>query len=109
VSLAPCVNQGCQMVNFLTKSHNLGKFWRILQRKMLVHLMVIWSIFKSFGKVWGHFVSFVAICYIFPFWYVAPRKIWQPWRERLTKMGHIFHHLLTEKNGADISTNCRRG
>jgi hypothetical protein len=24
-------------------------------------------------------VYFVAICYIFPFWYVVRRKIWQPW------------------------------
>jgi hypothetical protein len=27
----------------------------------------------------GHLLYFVAICYIFPpFWYVVPRKIWQP-------------------------------
>jgi hypothetical protein len=24
-------------------------------------------------------VDFVAIGYFFPFWYILPRKIWQPW------------------------------
>jgi hypothetical protein len=34
------------------KNPNLDKFWRILQRKMLVYLfMVIRSILKPFGKV----------------------------------------------------------
>jgi hypothetical protein len=28
----------------------------------------------------GHLVYFVAMWYIFPpFWYIVPRKIWQPW------------------------------
>jgi hypothetical protein len=38
------------------------------------------------GKLYGHLVNFVAIWYIlwlfgtfFPFWYVVPTKIWQPW------------------------------
>jgi hypothetical protein len=29
-----------------------------------------------FGTFFGHLVNFS------PFWYVAPRKIWQPWREK---------------------------
>jgi hypothetical protein len=37
--------------------------------------MAISSILRSFGKFcifYGHLV------YIYPFWYVVPRKIWQP-------------------------------
>jgi hypothetical protein len=29
---------------FLTKNHNLGKFWRNLRWKRLVYFMAIWSI-----------------------------------------------------------------
>jgi hypothetical protein len=39
-----------------------------------------------FGLFYGYFAYFVAIWYIlwlfgifFSFWYVVPRKIWQPW------------------------------
>jgi hypothetical protein len=37
------------------------------------------------GTICGHWVHFVVIWYIFPpFWYyVVPRKIWQPWFKRL--------------------------
>jgi hypothetical protein len=47
--------------------------------------MVIWYILWSFGIFYGHLVYFMVIWYIlwsfgifFPFWYVVPRKIWQP-------------------------------
>jgi hypothetical protein len=36
--------QGCQMFYFKAKNHILGTFWRVLQWKMLVYLMVSWSI-----------------------------------------------------------------
>jgi hypothetical protein len=45
---------------------NLGKFWRILQGKMLVYSMAIWSILLSFGTFCGHLVYFMVIWYIFP-------------------------------------------
>jgi hypothetical protein len=32
-----------------------------------------WYILWQVGTFYGHFGIF------FPFWYVAPRKIWQPW------------------------------
>jgi hypothetical protein len=71
--------QGGQMAYFQTKNPNLGKFWRDLQWNILAFL---WP----FGIFYGHLVYFVAVGYIlfllfaivFPFWYVAPRKIWQP-------------------------------
>jgi hypothetical protein len=37
--------QGCLMVYVQTQNPNLGKFWRVLRWKMLVHLMVILYIF----------------------------------------------------------------
>jgi hypothetical protein len=49
--------QGCQMVCFQTIDPNLGKFWRILQWKMLVYFIDPWSILRFF-------------CYIlWTFWY----------------------------------------
>jgi uncharacterized Tic20 family protein len=67
------------MTYFQTKNSNLGKFWRVLQRNMLVHFMALWSTLMPFGIQCGHFLPIVPIyAYIFPFWYVVPRKIWQP-------------------------------
>jgi hypothetical protein len=51
--------QGCQMVYFQTKNPKLGKFWRVLQRKILIHFMFIWYIYS-------HSVHFIVIWYIFP-------------------------------------------
>jgi hypothetical protein len=45
------------MACFQTKNPDLGKFWRVLQWKMLVYFMAIWSILLPFG-------IFVAIWYI---------------------------------------------
>jgi hypothetical protein len=53
------------MVCFQTKNPNLGKFWRVLQWKMMVYFMDTLSILRSFVIFYGHFVQFVAIWYIF--------------------------------------------
>jgi hypothetical protein len=60
--------QGWQMVHFQTKNPNSGTFWRVLQWEMLVYFMDI----RPFGTpiLWSFGL-------FFPFWYVAPRKIWQ--------------------------------
>jgi hypothetical protein len=72
--------QGCQTAYFQTENTNLGKFWRVLQWKTLVHL---WP----FGLFYCHLIYFVIIQYIswllgnlFLVWHVVPRKIWQPWQ-----------------------------
>jgi hypothetical protein len=49
-------NQGCQMVCFQTKNPNSGKFWNVLQWKMLVYFMETWSILRSFAIFYGHLV-----------------------------------------------------
>jgi hypothetical protein len=66
--------QGCQMVCFQTKNTKLVKFWRVLQWKLLVYFMDIWSILRSFSI---HVFWLISI--FSPFWYIVPIKIWQPW------------------------------
>jgi hypothetical protein len=50
------------MVYFQTKNPNLGNFWQVLQRKMLV----FYGHFVYFTAKWYISVHFVVICYIFP-------------------------------------------
>jgi hypothetical protein len=54
------------MVCFQTKNPNLGKFWRVLLWKILVHLMTLLSILRPLEIFYGHLVYFVVIWYIFP-------------------------------------------
>jgi hypothetical protein len=49
-----CGQLGCQTVGFKTQNPNLGKFWRALEWKMLVYVMVIWNILRSVGIFYGH-------------------------------------------------------
>jgi hypothetical protein len=79
------------MAFFKTQNLNLSKFWRALQWKMLVYFIAIWS--KYFAAIWYRYIA--VIWYIswlfhifFPFWYVVPRKIWQPWSEQLQSAGY---------------------
>jgi hypothetical protein len=58
--------QGCQMAHFRTKNFNLDKFLRVLQWKILVYYMAMWSILWLFNIFCGHLVYFMVIWYIFP-------------------------------------------
>jgi hypothetical protein len=49
-----------------TKNPNLGKFWRMLEWKMLVCFIAIWPILRPFGKFLSHVVYFMVIWYICP-------------------------------------------
>jgi hypothetical protein len=60
------VEQGCQMVRFQTKNPNMGKFWGVLQWKILVYFMTIWSILRPLEMFYGHLLYFVVI-------YISPR------------------------------------
>jgi hypothetical protein len=62
--------QSCQMVYFQTKNPNLGKFWRVLQCKMLVNFMAIWSILRPFSILYCELVHFVVL-----FWYIVPKNL----------------------------------
>jgi hypothetical protein len=52
------------MVCFQTKNPNLGKFWRILECKMLVYFVSIWSILRPWEIFYGRLVYFppVLVC-----------------------------------------------
>jgi hypothetical protein len=71
-------SQGCQMVCFQTKNPNLGKFWRVLQWKILVYFITIRFILGPFANILWPFGIFCGhLVYFSPFWYFVPRKIWQ--------------------------------
>jgi hypothetical protein len=59
-----------------------------------------WSILWTFGIFCGHLVHFVVILlYFFLFWYVAPRKIWQPCQtvSAMNKSNFTFDRNLVQK------------
>jgi hypothetical protein len=58
--------QGCQMVYFRTKNPNFGIFWRVLQWKLLVYFMAIWSIFRPFWYILWRLGIFCNHLVIFP-------------------------------------------
>jgi hypothetical protein len=72
------------MAYFQTKNSNLGKFWGGRCR----HILRPFSIFcknlvylEKFLYIWwlfGIFHGYLVYWYV-GFWYVVPRKIWQPW------------------------------
>jgi hypothetical protein len=65
ISLQDTLKQGCQMAYFQTPNHKLGKFWRVLQRKMLAYFSVIWSISLPFGIFYVNLVNAMVIWYVF--------------------------------------------
>jgi hypothetical protein len=52
--------------DFQTKNPNLGKFWSVLQWKMLVFLKAVLSILRQNSIFYGHLAHFAVIWYIFP-------------------------------------------
>jgi hypothetical protein len=50
---------------FSHKNTNLGKFWRVLQWKMLVCFMAIWNILRSFGIPISCSLVFLVVWYMF--------------------------------------------
>jgi hypothetical protein len=53
--------RGCQMAYFQNKNPNLGKILSVLQWKMLVYFMAIWSSYGHLAYLW----QFRVIWYIF--------------------------------------------
>jgi hypothetical protein len=49
---------------FQTKNPSSGKFWRVLQLRMLIYFMGIWFILHPFALFYRHLVYFVVIWYI---------------------------------------------
>jgi hypothetical protein len=70
--------QGCQMVHCQTKNPRLGKLCRVLQWKVVVYFMAVWSIVRPFGIFCGHLVYFAAIRYISRFGILHQEKSGNP-------------------------------
>jgi hypothetical protein len=77
---------------FSNQNPNLGKFWRDFQLKVLVYFWPLGLIHSHLVYIiCGHLEYFTVVWYIFPpFWYVVPRKIWQPWRQGVGPMLTFF-------------------
>jgi hypothetical protein len=58
--------------------------WSCIWRCRYTYYVAIWSISQLLGIFCGHLV-YCMILWFFPFWYVVPRKIWQPWSGIETK------------------------
>jgi hypothetical protein len=69
------VNQGCQAVYFHTNNPDLGKFCRVLERKLLVYFIAIWNILRPYSILSAHLEYFVDSfnIHISPFLCVEPR------------------------------------
>jgi hypothetical protein len=66
------------MVYFKTKNCNLGTLEGLAMEDVGVFLAT-WFILLPFTEFYGHLVNVVVDWYIYsPFWYIVPRKIWQP-------------------------------
>jgi hypothetical protein len=70
-----------------TFSNQTSKFGKILQGLAMDEVGIFYGPFFYFTVIWYVLLPLVIFCgnlvYISPFWYVAPRKIWQPccWRQ----------------------------
>jgi hypothetical protein len=88
------------MVYFQTKNPNLGKFCRALEWEMLLYFKAMWNIFKPFGIFYGNVDNLVCFS---PFWYIVPRKIWQPCSQRLNREKHIFLFSMNKRGEREKS------
>jgi hypothetical protein len=62
-----------------TKNPTLGTY--ILETVVMenVCLFYVHFVHFTFGIFYGSLVCFMAFGILEPFWYIVPRKIWQPW------------------------------
>jgi hypothetical protein len=71
------------MAYFQTKNPTLGKFWSVLQLKMLVNFMSIWSILLLTCIFYGQLVYLVVILVYFShFGMLCQEKSGNPGREK---------------------------
>jgi hypothetical protein len=73
--------QGCLAVNFQAEKSHFGYILEGLAWKMLEYFVAVCNIWQPFGihmylmAIWYNLWSYGVF---FTFWYVAPRKTWQP-------------------------------
>jgi hypothetical protein len=80
--------KGARWYIFIPKIKNMRKFGRALEWKS-------WYILWPFGIYWVNW-------YIFPFWYVEPRKILQPWQRG------AYISTFTSKRGGSRSNPAKK-
>jgi hypothetical protein len=70
------------MVCFQTRHPNLGKFWRLLQWKMLVYFMDTCGPFYGLCySLWTFGIVCGILVYVFPYWYLYQEKSGNPVQE----------------------------
>jgi hypothetical protein len=73
------LRQGCQMVSFRTENPNFGKLLRVLQWKMLVYFMAIWSIFNTIWHIlWPFGISSLVLVHFTNFGMLYQEKSGNP-------------------------------
>jgi hypothetical protein len=60
------LNAGLPDGIFSNQKSKFGKFWRVLQWKMLVYFMDIWPLLRPIGLFYAHLAYFMVIWYICP-------------------------------------------
>jgi hypothetical protein len=94
------------MVYFQTKNPNLGKFFRYLDRKILIRFMSIWNIWLIFWIFYDHFVHFSG------FGFMYQEKSGNPYTKvsACTYLGRYIHRYVPETNlsccGTSILPTC---
>jgi hypothetical protein len=105
------VSMGCQMVCFQTKNPTLGKFWRVLQWKILAYFMTIWSILRPLEIFYVHLVYFCGhLVYFVVIWYISwPFGIFRGHLVYFVVIWYISPHfgiLYQEKSGNPGVSSC---
>jgi hypothetical protein len=63
---------------FSDQKFPLWLFWRALEWKMLLNILVLWNILRPMGIFLGIWNFCSLLVYFNPRWYTVTRKIWQP-------------------------------
>jgi hypothetical protein len=67
------------MVSFQNKNQNLGKFWRVLQWKMMAYIKDTSTILRSFATFYGYFgIVCGNLVYFIPFGILYQEKSGNP-------------------------------
>jgi hypothetical protein len=75
--------QDCQMVHIF--SNQKIPIWVGFGGLAMEYVGIFYGLLAYFTAIRyifsSHLVNFTAFGYIFPFWYIVSRKVWQPWFE----------------------------
>jgi hypothetical protein len=102
--------QACQMVCYKPKIQILVNFGGLCNKRCWYILWPFGPFSVPFGIFYGTLVHFGNLVYFSRFWYIEPRKIWQPWcSSRETKRNKVwegFCNDLTLSRYAGVKKKC---